>query len=88
MNNFTPEKIEKRKKMIFDAMGKRGQKQILKKGYEAWDVWNYNDCDPRFGDDWPGRIPAQMIGHILFYFSHPDDLIFDPPYFHKIAEGF
>jgi hypothetical protein len=57
-------------------------------GLRTWDVWNYNDCDPRFGDDWPGRIPAQMIGHILFYFSHPDDLIFDPPYFHKIAEGF
>ncbi len=47
-------------------------------GLRTWDVWNYNDCDPRFGDDWPGRIPGQMIGHILFYFSNPNDLIFDP----------
>ncbi len=37
MNNFTPEQIEERKKAIFDAMGKRGQKQILKKGYDKWD---------------------------------------------------
>jgi ParB/RepB/Spo0J family partition protein len=47
-------------------------------GLRTWDLWNFNDCDPRFGDDWPGRIPAQMIGHILCYFSNPDDLIFDP----------
>ena len=47
-------------------------------GLRTWDLWNFNDCDPRFGDDWPGRIPAQMIGHILFYFSNPGDLIFDP----------
>ncbi|RLB93033.1 MAG: transcriptional regulator [Deltaproteobacteria bacterium] len=47
-------------------------------GLRTWDLWNFNDCDPRFGDDWPGRIPAQMIGHILFYFSGPGDLIFDP----------
>ena len=37
VNKFTPEEIEERKKTIFDAMGKRGQKQILKKGYEDWD---------------------------------------------------
>ncbi len=47
-------------------------------GLRTWDLWNFNDCDSRFGDDWPGRIPAQMIGHILFYFSNPGDLIFDP----------
>jgi hypothetical protein len=37
MDKFTPEQIEERKKAIFDAMGKRGQKQILKKGYDKWD---------------------------------------------------
>jgi len=40
--------------------------------------WEWNDCDKRFGDDWPGRIPAQMIAHILRYFSKPGDLILDP----------
>jgi hypothetical protein len=37
MDKFTPEQIEEKKKAIFDAMGQRGQKQILKKGYENWD---------------------------------------------------
>ena len=36
MENFTEEEIEQKKKMIFDAMGKRGQKHILKRGYEEW----------------------------------------------------
>ena len=35
-------------------------------GLLTWDHWNWNDCDRRFGDDWPGRIPAQMIAHILY----------------------
>jgi hypothetical protein len=36
MDKFTPGEIEDKKKAIFDAMGKRGQRQILKKGYERW----------------------------------------------------
>jgi hypothetical protein len=47
-------------------------------GIRTWDLWTWNDCDKRFGDDWPGRIPAQMIGHILYYFSNQNDLVFDP----------
>ncbi len=31
-------------------------------GLRAWDVWNWNDCDQRFGNEWPGRIPAQTMG--------------------------
>jgi len=44
-------------------------------GLRTWDQWNFNDCDKRFGDEWPGRIPAQLIAHILFYFSRPNDLV-------------
>ncbi|MEA3417328.1 MAG: DNA methyltransferase [Thermodesulfobacteriota bacterium] len=47
-------------------------------GLRTWDQWEWNDCDKRFGDDWPGRIPAQLIGHILYYFSKQNDLILDP----------
>ncbi|OQY07605.1 MAG: hypothetical protein B6I22_02780 [Desulfobacteraceae bacterium 4572_123] len=31
----------------------------------------------RFGDDWPGCIPAQLIAHTLFYFTKPGDLVLD-----------
>lgn len=37
MDNFTKEDVDKRKKAIFDSMGKRGQKMIMKQGYENWD---------------------------------------------------
>jgi len=47
-------------------------------GVRTWDIWNYIDCDTRFGDEWPGRIPAQLVAHILYYFSKQNDLIFDP----------
>ncbi|OPX41115.1 MAG: hypothetical protein B1H13_03870 [Desulfobacteraceae bacterium 4484_190.3] len=52
--------------------------KALNWGLRTWDLWNWNDCDKRFGDDWPGRIPAQMIAHILYYFSDKNDLVFDP----------
>ena len=47
-------------------------------GLLTWDHWYWNVCDNRFGDDWPGRIPAQMIAHILYYFSRQGDLVLDP----------
>ncbi|MBC8433796.1 MAG: ParB N-terminal domain-containing protein [Desulfobacterales bacterium] len=47
-------------------------------GLRTWDKWEWHDCDKRFGDDWPGRIPAQLIAHILYYFSKQNNLIFDP----------
>jgi len=47
-------------------------------GLRTWDNWEWNNCDRRFGDDWPGRIPAQLVAHIIFYFSKQKDLILDP----------
>lgn len=37
MEIFSKQEKEDRKKSIFDAMGKRGQKRILQQGYEEWD---------------------------------------------------
>ena len=50
----------------------------LQWGLRAWDYWYWTDCDRRFGDEWPGRIPAQLIAHILYYFSKENDLVIDP----------
>ncbi len=47
-------------------------------GLRTWDLWNWGDCDKRFGDDWPGRIPAQLIAHILYYTTKQNDLVLDP----------
>ena len=47
-------------------------------GLRTWDHWYFNDLDQRFGDSWPGQIPAQLVGHTLFYFTQERDLVFDP----------
>jgi plasmid maintenance system antidote protein VapI len=60
--------------------GKTDQEKFKELGWglRTWDQWNFNECDERFGDDWPGRIPAQLVGHTLYYFTKPGDLVLDP----------
>ena len=47
-------------------------------GLRVYDDWRFLEPDSRFGDIWPGNIPAQLVAHALFYMSDPGDLIFDP----------
>ena len=60
--------------------GKTDQEKFKELGWglRTWDQWYFNECDERFGDDWPGRIPAQLIAHTLFYFTKPGDIVLDP----------
>ena len=41
--------------------GKTDQEKFkeLEWGLRIWDQWNFNECDERFGDYWPGRIARQ-----------------------------
>jgi len=52
--------------------------ESLNWGLRTWDHWYFNDLDQRFGDNWPGQIPAQLVAHTLFYFTQEGDLVFDP----------
>jgi len=56
----------------------QGKFKELGWGLRTWDQWNFNECDERFGDDWPGKIPAQLVAHTLFFFTKPGDLVLDP----------
>jgi hypothetical protein len=60
--------------------GKTDQERFaeLKWNIRPWDYWAFNDVDDRFGSEWPGRIPAQLIAHTLYFFTNPGDLILDP----------
>ena len=60
--------------------GKSDQERFkeLEWGLRTWDYWNFNDCDQRFGEDWPGRIPAQLVAHTMYYFTNQGDRVFDP----------
>ncbi|MBC8441121.1 MAG: hypothetical protein H8D87_15725 [Deltaproteobacteria bacterium] len=70
MNNFTPEQIEERKKAIFNAMGKRGQKQILKKGYEDWDPFQEPKDPIDIRKDKTNRTTQVLIREFLTQTDH------------------
>jgi len=40
--------------------------------------WQFSENDPRFGIPHPGRIPGQIAGNIIYYYSEPGDLVVDP----------
>ncbi len=43
-----------------------------------YNVWNYGSCDPRFGQEHPGRIPGQAVVKLLLWLTRPFDLVVDP----------
>ncbi len=52
--------------------GKTDQEKFKELGWglRTWDQWYFNECDERFGDDWPVT-------------KKPDLIFFDPPYYTK-----
>ena len=65
MDNFTPEQIAEKKKAIFDAMGKRGQRQIIKKGYDKWDPFQEPKDPIDIRKDRTKRTSQQLIREFL-----------------------
>jgi len=65
MSEFTPKEIEKKKKAIFDSMGSRGQKQVLKKGYEQWDPFLEPKDPIDIREDKTKRTSQQLIREFL-----------------------
>jgi predicted transcriptional regulator len=52
--------------------------EALKCGIQPYDVWTFSGCDERFGASYPGRIPGQLLLHVLYFFTKPGDLVIDP----------
>lgn len=54
----------------------------ITKEHPSWikhtDVWNFTACDERFGVDYPGRIPGQIVLNVLHYYTQKGDLVIDP----------
>jgi len=43
------------------------------------DVWNFSECDDRFGlKDFDGRIPGQIVQNVLYYYTEPGAFVIDP----------
>jgi len=62
---FSREEIAERKKAIFDAMGKRGQKQIMKTGYDKWDPFQEPKDPIDIRKDKTKRTSQQLIREFL-----------------------
>ena len=43
-----------------------------------YDVWNFAKLDKSYGQDYPGRIPGQIVENALWYFTKPLDIVCDP----------
>lgn len=44
---------------------------------KTFNLWNFPKCDDRFGIKYPGRIPGQIVEHLLYYFTDPFDIVWD-----------
>jgi len=45
---------------------------------QPYDVWHFSKCHDLFGTSWPGRIPGEIVTHILYFFTEPGAMIVDP----------
>ncbi len=65
MEELSPEEAEKRKRAVFESMGARGQKSIMKKGYEKWDPFQQpqDPIDLRKGKT--NRTTQQLVREFL-----------------------
>lgn len=72
MENFSREEIEEKKKAIFDNMGKRGQKNILKKGYEDWNPFQEPKDPIDIRKDKTKRTSQELIREFLSDIDHDE----------------
>ncbi len=77
---FTKEEIAERKKAIFDAMGKRGQRQIEKRGYDKWDPFEEPKDPIDIRKDKTKRTSQVLIREFLTTVDHDE-------YTNSFAEG-
>ena len=44
----------------------------------VYNSWVFGENDPRFGIPHPGRVPGQIAGNLVYYYTQPGDLVVDP----------
>lgn len=60
--------------------GKDDAERLKKLGIKVqpYDVWQFPGCHDLMGDAHPGRIPGELVAHVLYFFTKPGDLVIDP----------
>jgi hypothetical protein len=65
MEEFSAKEVATRKKAIFDAMSPRGQKRILKIGYDKWDPFQEPKDPIDIRKDKSQRTTQQLVREFL-----------------------
>lgn len=63
---------------VLDGMDDQERLNRLNIKLQPYDVWNFPSCHDLMGDKHPGRIPGQLIAHVLYFFTQPGDVVIDP----------
>ena len=63
---------------VLDGESDQDRMDNLSINIQPYDVWNFGKCDDLFGRNHPGRIPGQLIAHVLYFFTEQDDVVIDP----------
>lgn len=45
---------------------------------QPYDVWQFAKCHDLFGSQHPGRIPGELVAHVLYFFTEPGAKVIDP----------
>ncbi len=45
---------------------------------QPYDVWNFAKSGDLFGAQHPGRIPGELIAHVLYFYTNQGDVVIDP----------
>jgi len=45
---------------------------------QPYDHWNFQGCGDLFGAEYPGRIPGELVAHVLYFFTEPGGMVLDP----------
>jgi len=54
------------------------QETYIPDSLQLFNLWNFQSCDDRYGVDFPGRIPGQIVENVLYYYTEPFDTVVDP----------
>jgi DNA modification methylase len=64
--------------IALDGLSDQERMKRLGINIQPYDVWNFAKCHDLFGDKHPGRIPGEIVAHVLYFFTKPGDTVIDP----------
>ncbi len=56
----------------------RARLKALGINIQPYDVWHFQGCHDLMGDRHPGRIPGELVAHVLYFYTKAGALVIDP----------